>query len=312
MKRPSFQFYPGDWSGNSNLRRCSHAERGIWIDVLCLMHDQCEYGVLRWSLQEIARAVGCSVAALRSIVSKGVLKGSDNWLDEPFVYVPRSGRRDGPPVTLLPVQAGPVWYSSRMVRDEYVRTVRGDSSRFSEANGAAPTGAPHRPPMAAPNDAPNDAPKPPFSDGSSSSSSSSSSDTSLRSVSGVLQRAREPVREPEPDPPCDAVTLAIEARRHGIETHPHDPRLMALADQAVGVKILGAACEAATRQYPGERIGIGLVAAILTRWAKQAERVSAAGAVAPRNARQSELERRNAEVAARWVPPELREVTDAT
>lgn len=126
MRRPSFQFYPGDWSANPNLRRCTFAERGIWVDVMCLMHDQDEYGVLRWPLKEIAGAVGCKVGDLQSLVRKGVMKGNDGHLGEPFVYVPRSGRKDGDPVILIDTQAGPIWYSSRMVKDEYVRTIRGD------------------------------------------------------------------------------------------------------------------------------------------------------------------------------------------
>lgn len=133
MKRPSFQFYPADWIGNTNLRRCTHAERGIWMSVLCLMHDADEYGVMRWPLAEIASAVGCRPAELEAIARKGVLKGSDERLDEAFVYVPRSGRRDGQPVTLIDAQGGPIWFSSRMVRDEYVRQVRGDGTRFGDA-----------------------------------------------------------------------------------------------------------------------------------------------------------------------------------
>ncbi|WP_230945087.1 hypothetical protein [Burkholderia territorii] len=166
MKRPSFQFYPGDWTSNSNLRRCSHAEKGIWIDVMCLLHDQEEYGIVRWPLKEIAQAVNCTVAALRGLVNKGILKGADapNSV-EPFIYTPRSGRKDGEPVTLVCSQVGPLWYSSRMVKDEYVRTVRGESSRFGATEGDAPK------------DAPKHAPKPPFGDGSSASSSSSASQT---------------------------------------------------------------------------------------------------------------------------------------
>lgn len=163
MRRPSFQFYPADWAGNSNLRRCSHAEKGIWVDVMCLMHDQEEYGVLRWPLKEIAQAVGCTPKALAGIVAKGVLKGSDLRLDEPFIYTPRSGRKDGEPVTLIPQQDGPIWYSSRMVKDEYVRTVRGESSRFGADQDEAPKPTPKPSPKASP--------KPPFGDGSSSSSS---------------------------------------------------------------------------------------------------------------------------------------------
>ena len=129
MKRPSFQFYPEDWLSNSNLRRCSHEEKGIWIDIICLLHDQEEYGVVRWPLAEISQAVGCSIGKLRNLVNKGVLKGCDASGEvESLIYVPRSGRKDGPPVTLIEQQKGPLWYSSRMVIDEYKKLVRGEQN----------------------------------------------------------------------------------------------------------------------------------------------------------------------------------------
>lgn len=134
MKRPSFQFYPADWLGNANLRRCTHAEKGVWIDVMCLMHDSEEYGTLRWSLKEIAQAIGCKIADLKSLITKGVLKGSDIFLEEALTYTPMSGRKKGPTVTLIEATKGPLWYSSRMVIDEYKRNARGgndDSSKQS-------------------------------------------------------------------------------------------------------------------------------------------------------------------------------------
>ena len=161
VRRPSFQFYPGDWSANPNLKRCTFAEKGIWLEAMCLMHDQPDYGVLRWPLKEIAEAVKCRPADLQALIRKGVLKGADHELTEPFIYTPRTGRKDGYPVVLLAAQPGPIWYSSRMVRDEYVRTTRGEASRFGEGNSASPIAAP------------NYSPKPPFGDGPSSSSSSS-------------------------------------------------------------------------------------------------------------------------------------------
>jgi hypothetical protein len=168
LKRPSFQFYPGDWASNSNLRRCSHAEKGVWIDVMCLMHDSEDYGVLRWPLKEIAQAVNCTVAALRGLSDKGILKGADAGEKvEPFIYVPRSGRKDGEPVTLVSSQVGPLWYSSRMVKDEYVRTIRGESTRFGDGDGDSPKNAPKSKPKASP--------KHTFGDGSSTASPSSPS-----------------------------------------------------------------------------------------------------------------------------------------
>lgn len=130
MKRPSFQFYPGDWRANSNLRRCSWSARGVWLEVMCLMHDSERYGVLAWSLKEIAQALGCGAAPLNELVTKGVLKGCDGGECDPYIYTPRSGRKDGDPVELVPAQAGPIWYSSRMVRDNYVRENAGSGSRF--------------------------------------------------------------------------------------------------------------------------------------------------------------------------------------
>ncbi|GEM_PF-1861161 len=194
MKRPSFQFYPGDWSGNSNLRRCTHAEKGAWVDVLCLMHDQEEYGVLRWPLKEIARAAGCPVSLLKGLAAKGVLKGDDKELIEPFIYTPRSGRKDGEPVELVAAQPGPIWYSSRMVKDEHVRTIRGEGSRFGDGQGDAPKPTPKRHTKASP--------KPPFGDGSSSSSSSSSSDSVEPSGSTGAGAPPGPPGPPvDPDPP---------------------------------------------------------------------------------------------------------------
>lgn len=130
MTRPSFQFYPGDWQKNAKLRRCSPAARGVWMDVLCLLHDsEDEYGVLRWPLKDIANAAGASMASVRELVEKGVLKGADK--DAPaYVYRPKHAGKLGEPVTLVIADGGPVWYSSRFVRDEWVRQRRGEGTRF--------------------------------------------------------------------------------------------------------------------------------------------------------------------------------------
>lgn len=138
MKRPAFQFYVDAWLSDSALRRCTHAERGVWIDVLCFLHQGDQYGVLRWPLSEIAQAVGCKLPVLQGLVARQVLRGTDRGECEPFIYTPRSGRKEGAPVTLVAAEAGPIWYSRRMVRDEYVRTIRGESGRFGETPKAAP------------------------------------------------------------------------------------------------------------------------------------------------------------------------------
>src|SRR5690606_28927638 len=149
-------------------------EKGIWIDVMCVLHDQDEYGIARWPLAEIAQAVGATKAKLKRLVDKGVLKGADAGdTCDPFVFVPRSGRRNGDPVTLIEQQDGPLWYSSRMVLDEYKRMVRGGTE-------ASPNSAPDTSPKGdigeGIDDAPKGTPDPsPSRAGASSPSSSSAS-----------------------------------------------------------------------------------------------------------------------------------------
>lgn len=130
MKRPSFQFYPGDWVSNQNLRRCTFHERAIWLEVMCLMHDSDEYGILRWGLDEIASAIGCGMSDLLALIRKGVLKGQQPGIENsagasgsplPYTFSPTHGRKKYPAITLIPKQDGPIWFSSRMVLDEYRR-----------------------------------------------------------------------------------------------------------------------------------------------------------------------------------------------
>lgn len=80
-----------------------------------------------------------------------------------------------------------------------------------------------------------------------------------------------------------AVQLSIAMRANGIDCQPADPRLIALADQGVTAETAAAACQEAKKAKPGERIGLGYVVAILTRWAADAAKVQATGA-APRQA----------------------------
>jgi hypothetical protein len=168
MKRPSFQFYPADWRNDSKLRRCTVAARGAWMEVLCVLHDGDEYGVCRWTLVDLARAAGVPVRLLQELSAKGVLKGDDREVGA-FVYTPRHAGQDGEPVTLIPTGAGPCWFSSRMVRDEYVRQHRGAGTRFvAEAQPPKP--------------APKPTPKPPIGDGLGDGASSSSSSSSSRNT----------------------------------------------------------------------------------------------------------------------------------
>ena len=40
------KFYPSDWRADPALRSCSVAARGLWVEMLCIMHEAVPYGSL--------------------------------------------------------------------------------------------------------------------------------------------------------------------------------------------------------------------------------------------------------------------------
>lgn len=45
-KLPAFQFYPGDWRKDPGVQALGFFERGIWFEILCLMHESEDRGKL--------------------------------------------------------------------------------------------------------------------------------------------------------------------------------------------------------------------------------------------------------------------------
>lgn len=81
MKQPAFQFYPGDWMKDPELRACSAAARGVWMDLICLMSESRRRGYLEINGRamnpgQVARATGCepveTVAILLELKEAGV------------------------------------------------------------------------------------------------------------------------------------------------------------------------------------------------------------------------------------------------
>lgn len=105
VKRPSFQFYPGDWMRDLALRSCSVKARGLWIDMLCLMHEGQPYGHLKVGSKVIlpdnlAFMVGLEIEELNTCLSE--LKNAEVFSEK----------------------EGGCMYSRRMVRDEKIRKSR--------------------------------------------------------------------------------------------------------------------------------------------------------------------------------------------
>lgn len=104
MKRPAFQFYPADWRKDAALQSCSIGARGLWVEMMCIMHECTPYGYLCVNGQpmtdnQLARLVGDTVKAVVSYKKE---------LEAAGVYSFDEGRI----------------YSRRMVKDEHLRNIR--------------------------------------------------------------------------------------------------------------------------------------------------------------------------------------------
>jgi DNA-binding transcriptional ArsR family regulator len=76
---PWFKFYSRTWSGNQRLRMVSLAARGLWVEMLSLMHEAEPYGYLvvngkPISVQQLARAVSVADAEVEVLLQE--LKGA--------------------------------------------------------------------------------------------------------------------------------------------------------------------------------------------------------------------------------------------
>ena len=105
MKRPAFQFYPGDWLRDTALRTCSIGARGLWIDIICFMHEGNPYGHLKVNQKVI-------LPTNLAVMCGATLGDIDGWLFELSSAGVFEKTEDG------------TIYSRRMIRDEAIREAR--------------------------------------------------------------------------------------------------------------------------------------------------------------------------------------------
>ena len=135
MKQPWLKFFPTDWRADPALRMCSLAARGLWIEMLCLMHEARPHGSL------LVNGKPVTVAGLANLVGAGVaeVEGFLAELEEAGVF---SRDADG------------ALYSRRMRRDEERATVNRVNGRAGgnpslKAGVNPPVNPPDNPPVKA-------------------------------------------------------------------------------------------------------------------------------------------------------------------
>jgi hypothetical protein len=116
-KRPAFQFYPCDWRTDAGLRLCSIAARGLWIEMIAIMHEGEPYGHL--TIQ--GRAVSPDMLGRLAGEGAGTIKKLLAELASNEVF--------------SRTEAG-VIFSRRMVRDEDLRERRAAAGAAGGEHGA--------------------------------------------------------------------------------------------------------------------------------------------------------------------------------
>lgn len=132
VDRPWLPFFTRDWRSDLNLRAVSPAARGLWIDLICLMHEGQPYG----HLSKHSVPIPPADAAL-------MLGYSSPLFNDLLSELERGGVAD------RDSESGAI-FSRRMVRDEHLRAARSaagksgakaTNQRFAAANDASVAGA---------------------------------------------------------------------------------------------------------------------------------------------------------------------------
>ena len=109
MKAPAFQFYPADWLNDIKLQSCSMAAQGLFINMICLMHQSEKYGYLLINGLKPSSKV---TQKLLRFDSKNAQRWYKKLTGELLEFGVLKQTEDG------------IYYCERMVKDEHIRKVR--------------------------------------------------------------------------------------------------------------------------------------------------------------------------------------------
>jgi hypothetical protein len=127
---PWMKFYPRDWRGDQALRLVSLPARGLWMEMLCVMHEASPYGHL------IVGAKPCSAADLASLANTTVEEIQALLVELLDARVARKTR-------------GGVIYSKRMIADDK-RSKDGRKAKLEAIEQAKKNPQPSRVPISPP------------------------------------------------------------------------------------------------------------------------------------------------------------------
>ncbi len=69
-KLPAILLYVGDWMKDPSLSMCSPATRGIWIDLMCAMHENNRTGIVTGNYAQLSRLARCTAPEMENAISE--------------------------------------------------------------------------------------------------------------------------------------------------------------------------------------------------------------------------------------------------
>lgn len=112
VKMPSLQFYPADWRKSPDVQALNYHDRGVWFEILCIMHESERRGVLLLNGQAmtdeaLARVLGLDKQNLTTTLTTLLTYGVASREEKTGALMCR-----------------------RMVRDESVRKIRAEAGKL--------------------------------------------------------------------------------------------------------------------------------------------------------------------------------------
>ena len=134
-KLPAIMFYPGDWMKDPALRATSLFARGLWIDLLCFMHESPKRGFLLlktgqpMGVKHIARMTGVTLKEATTLTQELVENGVCSIDDAGVIYSRRMIRDEEERASKR--RAGQRGGRMRVANERQARRVEDDASQVA-------------------------------------------------------------------------------------------------------------------------------------------------------------------------------------
>ena len=207
MKLPAIQFYPGDWHKDQGVQALDLLQRGAWFELLLMMHDSDERGVLLVNGAPMPDAV-----IARRL---GLDNQSANQILTTLLTFGVASRRD----------TDGALFCRRMVKDERLRQVRTESGKKG-GNPRLLNQTPNQPPKQTPTTGVKQIPTPSFSSSITSSIEEREAADATAPAPFVEKVVKEESAKKSTDErkkgPAAPPTLA-EVQAYAADQHPANP-----------------------------------------------------------------------------------------